>query len=460
MGGNVGVFDVGKTNVKLLVFDGDGSLVAERSEANGSLPPDARWPYLRLDTERAWAFLISSLKEVGGAAPIEALSITTHGAAGALVTDKGLAAPPIDYEFDGFSAVDAEYDALRPPFEETLSPLSARGLNLGRQILYLERTFPQAFAEARAFLAYPQYWAFRLSGAMATEVTSLGAHTDLWRPREARLSSLIERAGWTRLFAPRRMAWETLGTLKPDVAAATGLAPELRIVCGAHDSNASLVPYLASRADPFTVVSTGTWAIIMAVGGKGAIDPAADMLANVDILARPVPTARLMLGREFATLAGERPAEATEKDVAAIVGAGVMALPAFTDQGGPFAGRRGSIEGEPPATPPARAALATLYSALMTARMLRLLEAPGEIIVEGGFNRTPAFAGVLAALMAGRAVLVAAASGAAEGAAMLARWGEPQKAPLTSRARAWDVPGLVDYARRWEQALPGAAPKA
>lgn len=197
----------------------------------------------------------------------------------------------------------------------------------------------------------------------------------------------------------------------------------------------------------------------MAVGGEGALDEASDMLANVDILARPVPTARLMLGREFAVLAGERPAEARETDVAAMVASSVMATPAFTDQGGPFAGRKGSIVGEPPATPPARAALATLYSALMTARMLRLLEAPGDVIVEGGFNRTPAFAGVLAALMPGRTVLVAAASGAAEGAAMLARWGEPQTAPATSRARAWDVPGLADYARRWDEAATRAALK-
>ncbi len=453
MGGCVAVFDVGKTNLKLLVFDGNGRVVAERSEANAPLPPDTRWPYLKLDTGRAWAFLLRSLKEVAAAAPIEAISVTTHGASGALVADDGEAPPPVDYEFDGFAGVDAAYDALRPAFEESLSPLSARGLNLGRQIFYLQRNFPEAFSRARAFLAYPQYWAFRLTGVLATEVTSLGAHTDLWRPKEGRLSSLVERAGWIRFFPPVRNAWDALGPLKPDAAAATGLAPEVRVHCGAHDSNASLVPYLASRADPFTVVSTGTWAILMAVGGKGAIDEKADMLANVDIFARPVPTARLMLGREFAAVAGERPAEARESDVAAIVAAGVLAIPAFTDQGGPFAGREGRIEGHPPASPEGRAALATLYSALMTAHMLRRLEAPGDIIVEGGFNRSPAFAGVLAALMPGRTVLRAAASGAAEGAAMLARWGAPHEPPNLAPARAWDPPGLATYAEAWRRAI-------
>ena len=325
-----------------------------------------------------------------------------------LVTDTGVALPPVDYEFDGFGAVDADYDAVRPPFDECFSPhWRAAGSISGGRSSISSGPFRKNSPRARAFLACPQFWSWRLSGVMATEVTSLGAHTDLWRPKEGRLSSLVESQGWTRLFPPIRRAWETLGRLRPEIAAETGLSPDVRVICGAHDSNASLVPYLASRSDPFTVLSTGTWVIIMAVGGKAPIVEKADMLANVDVLGRPVPTARLMLGREFAVLAGETPAEAREADVAAVVAAGVMAMPAFTDQGGPFAGRKGWIEGQAPTTPAARAALATLYCALMAAHMLKLLEAPGDLIVEGGFNRSPAFAGVLAALMPGRDVLVA-----------------------------------------------------
>ena len=101
------------------------------------------------------------------------------------------------------------------------------------------------------------------------------------------------------------------------------------------------------------------------------------------------------------------PADADEADVAAVIASGALALPAFSDQGGPFASRKGVIEGTAPTTPKARAALATLYSALMTAHMLRRLEAPGELIVEGGFARSPAFAAVLARLMAGRRVVIA-----------------------------------------------------
>ena len=130
-----------------------------------------------------------------------------------------------------------------------------------------------------------------------------------------------------------------------------------------------------------------------------------------------------------------------------------LALPAFTDQGGPFAGRAGRILGPAPTTPAARAALATLYSALMTADMLERLEAPGDLIVEGGFNRSPAFTGLLAALIPGRDVLVAPASGAAEGAALLAHWDEPHVRPKLTRAQSWSVAGLLQYRERWERGL-------
>jgi sugar (pentulose or hexulose) kinase len=265
---------------------------------------------------------------------------------------------------------------------------------------------------------------------------------------------MVDSLGWRRLFPPMRNAWDTLGTLTPEAVAATGLSADVRVVCGAHDSNASLVPHLVSRRDPFTVISTGTWVIIMAVGGKGRLDPKADMLANVDVRGEPVPTARFMGGREFAVLAGEAPADADETDVARVVASGALALPAFSDQGGPFAGRIGRIEGDAPATPKARAALATLYAGLMTAEMLQRLEAPGDLIIEGGFTRSPAFAAVLAGLMPGRQVAVAPISaGAAAGAAMLAHWGAAHDPPRLEPARAWSVPGLDAYRRRWEASL-------
>ena len=65
MSGCVAVFDVGKTNLKVVVFDRGGAVLAERSAPNTPLAADAEWPYLRVDTESAWAFLLGALKELG-----------------------------------------------------------------------------------------------------------------------------------------------------------------------------------------------------------------------------------------------------------------------------------------------------------------------------------------------------------------------------------------------------------
>ena len=69
MNGCVAVFDLGKTNIKVVVFDAAGKVMAERGRPNAPLAPDGQWPYPRLDTEGAWAFLIGKLKELA-AAPI------------------------------------------------------------------------------------------------------------------------------------------------------------------------------------------------------------------------------------------------------------------------------------------------------------------------------------------------------------------------------------------------------
>ena len=48
-------------------------------------------------------------------------------------------------------------------------------------------------------LLLPQYFAWRLCDVMASEVTSLGCHSDLWRPLERAYSRLAVERGYARL---------------------------------------------------------------------------------------------------------------------------------------------------------------------------------------------------------------------------------------------------------------------
>src|SRR3984957_1221254 len=301
MGEAVAVLDVGKTNVKVALFD-EGRLLWERSTPN-KVQPGPPYPYEDVDT--AWSFALVALSEASREHHISAIVPTAHGAAGALIGETDLAAPVMDYEFADVEEIEPAYAKLRPPFSESLSPKVPAGLNLGRQVAYQKWRCPELFARAKRFVAYPQYWAWRLCGFAAAEVTSLGSHTDLWAPREGHVSSLVDALGLAGLIPPLRRAFDRLGAITSDVAAATGLSPDTGVFCGIHDSNASLLPYLVSRQAPFTVLSTGTWVILMSVGlSLDKLDPSDDTLANVDALGRPTATGRFMGGREYAALAG------------------------------------------------------------------------------------------------------------------------------------------------------------
>ena len=208
MAGAVAVLDVGKTNVKLEVFALDGELLWERQIPNRVVPGP---PYPHADVEAIWTFLIAALRDANAAHPIAAIVPTTHACAGALVDDSGLLLPVMDYEFAGVEEIEPSYAPLRPPFSESFSPKLPAGLNLGRQIAWQKRRFPEAFARAKHYLTYPQYWSWRLSGVAASEVTMLGSHTDLWAPLQARPSRLAASLDLPRLTPPLRPAWERLG---------------------------------------------------------------------------------------------------------------------------------------------------------------------------------------------------------------------------------------------------------
>jgi L-fuculokinase len=455
MSGAISVLDIGKTNVKLALFSPDGAIHWERSMANRVHPGP---PYPHADVEAIWAFLIEALREAGAAQAVETIVTTTHGCAGALIDEQGLVLPVLDYEFTGVDEIEPSYARLRPPYALTLSPKLPAGLNLGKQIAWQRSRFPDAFTRARLYLTYPQYWAWRLSGIAASEVTMLGAHTELWEPVNGRPSSLAAALDLSRLTAPLRPAWRSLGPVRAEVAVATGLDPATRVLNGVHDSNASLLPHLASRESPFTIVSTGTWVILMAVGlGVDRLKAEDDMLANVDVEGRPIACARFMGGREYSAIVGEWRSKLDDAALARVIAGGAMALPCFAQQGGPFANRHGEFRGR--FADSDRPALATLYVALMTDLMLtRLGAGSGDLIVEGGFVANPAFARLLAALRPEQRVLAGGdAAGAARGAALLAQW-PPQSAPAaaaTGIAPA-ELAGLEAYRRSWSLAVARA----
>ena len=450
---HVAVIDVGKTNAKVALVDLKELTEIAVSTTSNTILTEGAYPHF--DVERLWDFILESIATLDRGQPINALSVTTHGATAALLSADGeLALPVLDYEHDGPESLTAEYDAVRPRFSESGTPRLPLGLNLGAQIYWQARAFPEEFAAVRQIVTYPQYWAFRLTGVPATEATSLGCHTDLWNPAARGFSTLVDRLGWRELMAPVRRANDCLGPIVPALARRTGLGPDTPVFCGIHDSNASLFPHILARRPPFAVVSTGTWAIAMAVGGKTTqLDPDRDTLVNINALGDAVPSARFMGGREYAVLTEGLHDDPTNADVAVILERGTHLLPSVTPGSGPFPHRQAKWISAEGMTPGQRRVAASFYLASMTAHCLDSVGADGASIVEGPFARNELYTGMLAAAT-GRSVIAVAygATGTSTGAALLAA---QAGVSLPQQGRKVKSPGdrWEEHARAWKAAL-------
>jgi sugar (pentulose or hexulose) kinase len=454
------VFDVGKTNAKLTLWDRAGRRLARRIRRNEATRTGG---YQALDAHGLEEWLAQVLSEYARDFNIGTIIPVAHGAAAALVCGGRLFAPPMDYEDGPIAGERAEYDAQRDAFAHTGSPALPQGLNLGLQLHCLERlTGP--WPDELSILTWPQYWAWRLSGVMATETTSLGCHTDLWRPLENRYSDLAVRRGWARRMPPVRHARDVLGTLTHEWIGRTGLPDDCVMLCGLHDSNAAL---LAARGhadiaeNDATVLSTGTWFVAMRSSlAETAIDTSAlaearDCLINVDVNGRPIPSARFMGGREAELIAGLNIHALTDnydprrliERLPALLKADVAAFPTFAHGCGPFPNAWAEWQNKP-SDPGDQRAITGLYLALMADASLSLIGSRDRLLIEGRFAEAQIFIRALAALRPRQRVFVSNAhDDVPYGALRLIDPALPPPSPLT-KIQPLDV-DFSAYAEAW-----------
>ena len=448
----VALIDIGKTNAKLSVVD-----PASGAEIRGSRRANAiiQGPLTReLDVEAIGRWLLDALRDAPHRERIRVIVPVAHGAAAVLVDrDNRVLATP-DYEDPCFERMSGAYRAQRDPYQDTYSPDLPLGLNLGRQLFFLQETQPQLFSQVAHVLPYPQYWAWRLSGVMASEATSLGCHSDLWLPQENKFSPLAAARGWQSLFPVRKLASDLLGPISAEVVAATGLDAECQVACGIHDSNASYLKFLIARdrAEPFIAVSSGTWTVVMANRADlSRLREDRDMLASVDAFGSPVATARFMGGREYEAISGTD-ARPNLPALLNIIDRQAMALPTFAS-GGPFAGREGRLVNAESLSGSERASMATLYVALMCELLIEMLGAAGDVLIDGPLATSALFGSVLAACLPGRSVWLSPGDGGnTRAACYLAGFHDAPSEPMTA-APPLVLKSLPAYRDAWRDSV-------
>lgn len=445
--GALAVFDFGKTNSKLFVFGADGTMLDQRRTKPEWI--DFRGRHV-LDDARLLDWMRAELADVTAAHGVERVMVSAHGCTFALVRGDGdLMHPVLDYEQEIPDRLGAEIDALAPDFAETFTPVFPLGFSISRHIYWLEKDEPELFAASDSILCYPQFWCWRLGGAKVSECSYIGAHNQLWAPLRRDYSSLVGRLGWHEKFPAMAPSGAIIG--QTTVTLPDGSTRRLAIHNGVHDSNAALAYYRMTGLTDFTIVSTGTWVIIINLDCPlDALDGDRDMLANTTVPGEPAPTLRFMGGREYDLISGGWNQPISPAAVERVIARGVYAMPSWA-AGGPFPETSGEIiggevEGEE------RAAMAALYIAMMTDLSLDLIRATRKVIVDGGLAKIDLFTAMLAQLRAGQTVLKSSMSeGSATGAAAIA-FDALRLRPFrdeTSVVTAGAIVGLETYRDQW-----------
>ena len=290
------VLDIGKTNVKLTFVDSSNNKTIKFFKTKQKNIYRHGIKILNSNSIFEWA--LKKITYIGKKHNLDKFVCTAHGTSIALISydDKELLACT-DYEYK-FDKLFNSYKKIAPKFNESFSPFLENGLNIGQQIYYLYKKKHKLIKETKYILNYPQYIVWKLTSSFSSEISYVGCHTHLWDFKRNKLSSFVKKIKLEKKFPKIRKAWDTIGQRKIGES-------NLKIINGIHDSNASYLYFKNSDIKNFTLVSTGTWYIIFNQKTPlKNLNPSLDMLANIDVFGKPVPTMRFMGGREYDHLMG------------------------------------------------------------------------------------------------------------------------------------------------------------
>jgi L-fuculokinase len=289
----IAVFDVGKTNKKLFLFDEQYRVVSEQTESPPSVMDEDGDACEDLPRLTAW--VRESLARVKASQDIQvrAVNFSAYGASFVHLGAHGQPVTPLYSYLKPYPAALRRklYDAYGG--EVTLSMLTASpvlgSLNSGMQLYRIRQERPELFARIKYSLHLPQYLSYLLTGKAVSDITSIGCHTNLWNFSQQHYHEWVYREGLIEKLAP---------IVSSDSVVQVA---DLLVGAGLHDSSAALIPYLQSFREPFVLISTGTWCITMNPFNDSPLTSAElqqDCLCYMSYRGRPVKASRLFAGYE------------------------------------------------------------------------------------------------------------------------------------------------------------------
>ena len=251
----IAVYDVGKTNKKLLLFDTQYKPVHESSAQLPETTDEEGFPCENVQLLTEWVRESFARAKSDRRYDIRAVNFSGYGASFILLDHHGKVIAPLynylkPYPKELLELFYHTYGGREQVCRQTASP-ALGSLNSGLQLYRLKHEKPDLFARTRVALHLPQYLSYILSENCVSEITSIGCHTHLWDFEKHRYHDWVTREGIEKKLAPLQACGSLAGITRDGVPTGVGL----------HDSSAALIPYLRSFTEPFVLLSTGTWSI-------------------------------------------------------------------------------------------------------------------------------------------------------------------------------------------------------
>ncbi|SMC79565.1 FGGY-family carbohydrate kinase [Pedobacter nyackensis] len=293
----IAVFDVGKTNKKLFLFDEQYKIVFERSARFLETVDEDGDPCENLESLRLSIF--DSLREVfkNPAFEVKSINFATYGASFVYIDEDGKPLAPLynylkAYPEDLKEQFYNTYGGAAEFSNRTASPVLG-SLNSGMQLYRIKYEKPELFAQIKYALHLPQYLSYLISGEAYSDITSIGCHTNLWDFTKNDYHEWVKKEGIAEKLAPIVAADSVIPAAFPGNNYAVGP--------GVHDSSAALVPYLVNFHEPFVLLSTGTWCISLNPFNSSPLtadELEHDCLCYLQYEGKPVKASRLFSGYE------------------------------------------------------------------------------------------------------------------------------------------------------------------
>lgn len=291
----IAIFDIGKTNKKLLLFDEQYRLVWETASQFAEQTDEDGFACEDIVTLSNWIHESIEKLLADQQFSVKAINFSAYGASFVFLDKKRILIPPLynylkPYPAELSRKFYLDYGGEQKISKETASPILGN-LNSGMQLYRIKNQMPIKYQQIETALHLPQFLSFVLTQNLYSDYTSIGCHTQLWNFHKNNYHDWVLEEGIDLKLAPIKQC-DSLGGYFQD---------SIPVGVGMHDSSASLIPYLISFGQPFILISTGTWCISLNPFNHTELtddELKQDCLCFISFKGNPVKASRLFAGYE------------------------------------------------------------------------------------------------------------------------------------------------------------------